>query len=296
MKSGLSRRQFGKLALKTGAGMALLGALDGFIIEPHFRMAAERIDIKLARLPAEFDGFRIAQLTDIHFGPNVGRKQVQKCIQMVRSFNPDLVVLTGDFVTHSMFSSNRKAEAKMAEPCADALIEFKEAPQIAILGNHDHWTDAGIVHGALAERGITVLRNASTPVERGGKRLWIAGVEDAYEGEANLSAAIARIPADEATILLAHEPDYADFVSHSEVDLQLSGHSHGGQVSIPGIGPLILPRLGRKYHTGHYCIGPLQLYTSRGVGVINPPVRFNCPPEVTLITLKSGPESLRTGA
>lgn len=283
----LSRRQFGKLALKTGAGLAALGAIDGFVVEPHFRMTTEHIDIKLARLPAEFDGFRIVQLTDIHFGPNIGTKHVQHCMEVVRSLNPDLVVLTGDFVTHAMFRSNRKAEAKFAEPCADALIEFKAAQQIAVLGNHDHWADARIVHGALADRGITVLRNASTVMERGGKRLWIAGVDDAYESKANLSAAIARIPADEATILLAHEPDYADYVSHAAVDLQLSGHSHGGQVRLPGVGPIILPALARKYHSGYYRIGELQLYTSRGVGVINPPVRFNCPPETTLITLKS---------
>ena len=156
-----------------------------------------------------------------------------------------------------------------------------------MLGNHDHWTDAEIVHRVLAERGITVLRNASFVLERGNKRLWIAGIDDAYEGKADLPAALAEVPTGEATILLAHEPDYADYVAPFPVDVQLSGHSHGGQVRLPGIGPLILPALARKYHTGRYRVGSLQLCTSRGIGVINPPVRFNCPPEVTLITLKS---------
>ena len=283
----LSRRQFGKLALKTGAGIALIGTLDGFVVEPHFRLAVESIEFKLSRLPAEFDGFRIVQLTDIHFGPNIGTKHVRKCMEAVRAFNPDLVVLTGDFVSHPLLKRNRKQGAKHAEPCADALVEFKDAPQIAILGNHDHWTDAEIVHGALAERGITVLRNASTVVERGGKRLWIAGVDDVFEGKADLTAALANVPVEEATILLAHEPDYADYVARFPVDLQLSGHSHGGQVRIPGVGPLILPALARKYHSGYYRVGGLQLYTSRGVGLINPPVRFHCPPEITLITLRS---------
>lgn len=287
MKIRFSRREFGKLALKTGASMALLGAVDGFLIEPHFRIVAERIDFKLARLPAEFDGFRIVELADIHFGPNIGGRHVEKCLQLAREFKPNLVVLAGDFVAHPFGKSYGPEGARFAEPCADALVRFKDIPQLAILGNHDHWNGPEIVHHALAERGIPVLRNASTVIERGGKRLWIAGVDDVFEGKADLSAALAKVPADEATILLAHEPDYADYVARYPVDLQLSGHSHGGQVRVPGMGPLILPALARKYHTGHYRIGPLQLYTSRGVGLINPPVRFNCPPEVTLITLKS---------
>lgn len=286
MQSPLSRRQFGKLALKTGAGLAVLAALDGFILEPHFRVVGERVDIVLSRLPMEFHGFRIAQLTDIHFGPNIGHSHVEKCLRVAHEFKPDVLALTGDFVGHPFRKGYGPEGARFAEPCSDALVGLKDVPQLAILGNHDHWNDAEIVHGALAERGITVLRNSSTVMERGGKRLWIGGVDDAFAGKADLPATLAKVPSGEATILLAHEPDYADYATRFPVDLQLSGHSHGGQVRLPGIGPLILPAMARKYHTGHYRIGALQLYTSRGVGVINPPVRFNCPPEVTLITLK----------
>jgi uncharacterized protein len=283
----LTRRQFGNIALKTGAGVALLGALDGFVVEPHFRAVTEHIEIKLQRLPQEFDGFRIAQLTDIHFGPNIGRKHLQKCMQVAHAFKPDLIVQTGDFVTQPLLERNRRESAKAAEPCADVLAEVKKVQQIAVLGNHEHGTNPDIVQRALVDRGITVLRNASLALERGSRRLWVAGIDDAFARQADLDAALARVPADEATILLAHEPDYADYAARFPVDLQLSGHSHGGQVRLPGIGPLILPTLARKYHTGHYYVRELQLYTSRGVGVINPPVRFNCPPEVTLITLRS---------
>ena len=279
-KHGRARRRPAKLEprplnmIKTALGEMARAA----VAEP-FMLSIERQEIFLRRLPKSLDGFRIVHLSDFHYGPMVNPEHLKRAVRAANELHADLIALTGDYISQ---------DRGYAAPCAEVVGRLRAKHGVyAVLGNHDHWTDAGIVHGALAERGITVLRNASTLVERGGKRLWIAGVEDAYEGEANLSAAIARIPAGEATILLAHEPDYADFVSHSEVDLQLSGHSYGGQVSIPGVGPLILPRLGRKYHTGHYCIGPLQLYTSRGVGVINPPVRFNCPPEVTLITLKS---------
>lgn len=288
MQSRLSRRQFGKLTLKTGAGLALLGAVDGFVIEPHFRVVGERINISLARLPLEFDGFRIAQLTDIHFGPNIGRWHVERCLEVTRAFNPDLVVLTGDFVGHPLGKGYGPEGARYAEPCSDVLVGgLKNVPQMAILGNHDHWNGPEIVRGALAERGISVLRNSSTAIERGAKRLWIAGVDDAFAGKADLQATLQKVPAGEATVLLAHEPDYADVATRFPIDLQLSGHSHGGQVRLPGIGPLILPRMAHKYHTGHYRVGNMQLYTNRGVGVINPPVRFNCPPEVTLITLKA---------
>jgi len=143
------------------------------------------------------------------------------------------------------------------------------------------------VHHALADRGITVLRNSSWVMERDGQRLWFAGIDDAFELKADMHATLARVPAGEATVLLAHEPDYADYAVRFPVDLQLSGHSHGGQVRLPGMGPLILPALARKYHTGLNRVGSLHVYTSRGIGVINPPVRFNCPPEVTLITLHS---------
>ena len=287
MQSRLSRRQFGRLALRAGAGLGLLAAIDGFVIEPHFRVVGERINIALARLPLEFDGFRIAQLTDIHFGPNIGRRHIERCLDVTRQFNPDLVVLTGDFVGHPLGKGYGPEGARYAEPCSDVLVGLKNVPQLAILGNHDHWNGSEIVHGALTERGITVLRNSSAAIERGTKRLWIAGADDALAAKADLQATLEKVPAGEATILLAHEPDYADYASRFPVDLQLSGHSHGGQVRLPGIGPLILPRMARKYHTGHYRVRNMQLYTSRGVGVINPPVRFNCPPEVTLITLKA---------
>ena len=112
-------------------------------------------------------------------------------------------------------------------------------------------------------------------------------MDDVYEGKQDLTKALARIPPSEAIVLLAHELDFADYSARFPVDLQLSGHSHGGQVRVPGIGPIILPTLGEKYHTGLNRVGNLQVYTSRGLGVINPPVRLNCKPEVTLITLQS---------
>jgi predicted MPP superfamily phosphohydrolase len=282
----VSRRRFVGGSLAGLAGLAAAASVvDGFLLEPQ-RAVAEHVEIKLPRLPEAFDGFRIAQLSDIHFGPYMTRPELDRAVNLAKEFKPSLVALTGDFVSHPWRQHNGLEGAKNAEPCADAFADWKSVPILAVLGNHDHWNDADLVGGALAERGIEVMRNKALPIEKDGQRLWIAGVDDVLEGWADLSRTTAGIPANEATILLAHEPDYADLASKAGIDLQLSGHSHGGQVRVPGVGPLVLPNLARKYHTGLNRVGNLQVYTTRGIGVINPPVRLNCPPEVTLITLK----------
>jgi len=175
-----------------------------------------------------------------------------------------------------------------AGPCAEILSELRARfGVLTVLGNHDAWTDVNIVTAALQEHRIPVLRNDVSLIEQKNSRLWIAGVEDVSTGEAKIWQAVKKRPAGEATILLAHEPDYADEVSQYNVDLQLSGHSHGGQVRFPVFGPLVLPALGRKYPMGLRRIGGLQLYTNRGIGMIEIPLRVNCPPEVTLFTLRA---------
>jgi predicted MPP superfamily phosphohydrolase len=282
--SAITRRTFFGRALAGAGFLAAVGAADVLFVEPR-TVAIERVNIKLARLPEAFHGFRIAQISDIHFGPYMGRAGVQRAVDIARRFSPDLVVLTGDFVSHAFHKPNGPDGARFAEPCADVLAAMKEIPKIAVLGNHDHWTDPNFVEGALNDRGIAVLRNSAVPLERGGQRLWIAGVDDVYARAADLSRALNGVPPQEATVLLAHEPDFADHTARFPVDLQLSGHSHGGQVRLPGIGALILPAMARKYPIGLNRVGSLQVYTNRGLGVINPPVRFHCPPEVTFVTL-----------
>jgi uncharacterized protein len=274
-------RRSALLAGVVGAGLSI----EGFGFEPRHPVA-KKIEIHLARLPEAFEGFRIAQITDIHFGPYMDQELLGRGVGLAQEFQPDVVTLTGDFVSHPLGRRNGPAGARHAEPCAEVFARWKGVPMLAVLGNHDHWNDAKIVAGTLAERGIRVLRNGSQAMEREGQRLWIAGIDDLLDGAPDLRQTLAGIPENEATLLMAHEPDFADHAARFPVDLQLSGHSHGGQVRIPGIGPLILPPLAHKYHTGLNRVGRLQVYTSWGLGVINPPVRLNCPPEVTLITLR----------
>lgn len=260
--------------------------VHSLLIEPR-DLAIERLDIRLRRLPEAFDGFRIVQISDIHYGPYMGRRGVQAAVDAAIALRPDAVVLTGDFVSHDFGRRNGPEGARHAEPCADVLRQFAPVPAFAVLGNHDHWNNATIVAGAFHDAGLQMLRNQALALERAAARLWIAGIDDAWAGTADLPHTLRRVPAGEATVVLVHEPDVADYVARFPVDLQLSGHSHGGQVRLPGIGPIILPSMAQKYPEGLNRVGNLQVYTNRGIGVIAPPVRFNCPPEVTLITLRS---------
>jgi predicted MPP superfamily phosphohydrolase len=277
----LTRRKF--IAGAALSGLASIVLADTVFVEPR-NLVARRVDVRLKRLPEAFEGFRIAQISDIHYGPYMGAAGVERAVVLAQSFHPHLLALTGDFVSHPLGRPNGRAGARFVEPCADVLARC-EVRKVAILGNHDHWNHAGMVEGGLKERGISVLRNAALALERGTDKLWIAGIDDAWVHAADLSLALRDIPANQATVLLSHEPDFADHASRYPVDLQLSGHSHGGQVRLPGVGALILPTLARKYPMGLNQAGNLQVYTNVGLGVINPPVRFLCPPEVTFLSL-----------
>lgn len=280
----LTRREFFSRFLIGASAVTTIAGGDALFLEPR-HLVSESVAIRLKRLPNEFHGFRIAQISDVHFGPYMGKRRLQRALQLAQSFRPDLLALTGDFVSHPFGEDNGIRGAHYAEPCADVLATLTGIPVVAILGNHDHWNNAKIVEGALHDRGIPVLRNRSLPLERGRSRIWIAGVDDALVRAADLAETLREVPPSEAVVLLAHEPDFADYAARFPVDLQLSGHSHGGQVRLPGIGALVLPSLAKKYPEGLNQVGPLQVYTNRGLGVINPPVRFNCPPEVTFVTL-----------
>jgi hypothetical protein len=250
------------------------------------------VDIALPRLPPNLDGLTIAHLSDFHFDPYFSVTPIEAAIRIVNDVKPDLVVLTGDFVTLPLLQTRATVmdAVRQAEPCADLLRQL-HAPlgTWAVLGNHDVFTHPLHVDASLRESGIRVLRNRAAPLERGGSRIWLAGVDDVLAGGDDLDRALRGIPSVEAVILLVHEPDFADRAANYSVDLQLSGHSHGGQVRFPFVGALYLPQLARKYPLGLREIGRLKLYTNPGVGTLRIPVRWNCPPEVTLIRLRSLP-------
>jgi predicted MPP superfamily phosphohydrolase len=279
----ITRRKFIRLGAAT-ATVAL--AADSVLIEPN-RLRVVRQQISLERWPERLNGFTIALLSDFHYDPYFSKHPIHAAVGMVNALQPDLIALTGDFVSLPLFKRNDAASAQVAEPCAEILRQMHAPHGLwAVMGNHDFYSDPQHVTSALRAVEIEVLANQSAPIEVSGARFWISGVNDVLSHTADLRAALHDVPEGEATVLLAHEPDYADHVARFPIDLQLSGHSHGGQVRVPFVPPLYLPDLARKYIYGLHQIGALTLYTNPGVGTVGLPVRFNCPPEITLITLQ----------
>jgi len=280
-----TRRKFIRLAAT--AGVAAL-AVDATLIAPNLPRIVRK-EIALRRWPERLEGFTIALLSDFHYDPHFSVHPLRSSIGMVNALHPDLIVLTGDFVSDP-FSGNKADKARAAyaaEPCAQLLRQMQAPYGLwAVLGNHDAVTDPNRVTNSLSAQGIQVLGNHSVAIEGSGARFWLAGVDDVMEKRSDLDATLHRVPANESVILLAHEPDFADYVARFSVDLQLSGHSHGGQVRIPFVRPLWLPPLAKKYIWGLYKIGGLTLYTNPGLGTVGVPVRMNCPPEITLLTVR----------
>lgn len=285
----VSRRGF----LRLGAALVGGGALGGLGIglrEPH-EIVVNRIEIALRRLPAALDGLRVAQLSDIHFDSFLGDDHVRRAVELTNAERPDLAVITGDFITAdpSGSSRNHKAIAERAYPCAQ-ILNALQAPlgRFAVLGNHDYEADADIVADALHSGGsISVLRNQTFAIEKSGARMWLAGIDNLTFGRARPEKTLHGVPGQECTLAAIHEPDIADRLRHLPVDLQISGHSHGGQIRLPLVGALFLPRWARKYPRGLYQLGEMQLYTNSGIGVIGLPMRLFCPPEVTIFTLRT---------
>jgi len=277
-----TRRQFLRWTAAAGA-VALAG--DSILLAPT-RPRIVRQDFFLSRWPERLNGFTVAFLSDFHYDPYFSVHPLHAAIPMVNDFRPDLIVLGGDFVSVPLIGDDRKA-AFAAEPCARLLRQMTAPHGIwAVLGNHDEGTDHKRVTGALQGENIQVLANQSQAIERDGARIWLAGVNDVLSKTADLPKTLRRIPAGEAVILLAHEPDFADQAAKYPIDLQLSGHSHGGQVRIPLLPPLYLPKMAKKYIWGSHQVGSLKLYTTAGLGTIGVPIRLNCPPEITLLTLR----------
>jgi hypothetical protein len=233
----------------------------------------------LPRLDPEFEGFRLVQISDIHIGTWISRQQLSEAVDLANSLQPDIMVLTGDFVT---FEPQRFADELINE-----LSRLSpRLASLAILGNHDHWTDARLIRDILSHSGIIDLSNRIYTIERNSAVLHIAGIDDYMNEQDRLDLVLAELPDEGAAILLAHEPDFADISAQTgRFDLQLSGHAHGGQVYLPLIGPPFLPGFGRKYYSGLYQVNGMLQYTNRGLGTAEFQVRYNCRPEISVITL-----------
>ena len=255
------------------------------LMEPNW-FKVETLSLKLPRLSRRFSGLRIAQISDIHMGGWMDAERFKHVADLIIEEHPDLLLITGDFlIGHD--------HADISQQAVDDLIVGLSGltdaiPTFAVLGNHDYWTDPDTVRSILKFSGITDLTNTVFTLRREDENLHLCGVDDIWEGQARLDDVLAKLKDNGAAILLAHEPDFADTsAATGRFDLQLSGHTHGGQVVIPLMGPPVLPYMGRKYPSGLYRVGKMFQYTNRGVGMARLPLRINCPPEITILVLES---------
>jgi hypothetical protein len=277
----ITRRSF--LAGGAAAGLGL-AAYSGTHARHEFQVTNRTF--ALPELPDSFIGLRMVQMSDIHLEEYTEPWFLEEMVRQVNALNPEVVLLTGDFVSRGPLPERVAWNA--AGVCAEVLSTLKAPHRYAVLGNHDVAVGANHVIAPLEAHGIPVLVDSFVQIQRGPDILWLCGTDDAGTRHPDLNLTIPAF-AKQPVILMCHEPDYADHVvKHPRfplIDLMLSGHTHGGQVRLPVIGPLILPPMGKKYVEGVFHLGHMQLFVNRGIGTVGLPFRLNCPPELTHITL-----------
>ncbi|MEK7795143.1 MAG: metallophosphoesterase, partial [Candidatus Hydrogenedentota bacterium] len=283
-----SRRQF--LKYSAGAGLIFVpGSVGTYstVIEPG-ELVLRRYTAPIRDLPASFEGLSIAQVSDTHYGPYVSLRYLEHMVERVNNLRPDLVALTGDYVLHS---------PRAIDGGVQVLSKLRARLGIAgVLGNHDHWEGADEIRERFASIGVPLIDNSRLFLtesglvsDPSGNAIAIAGLGDLWEDRVSFASALDGLPPDMPRVLLSHNPDTAEARegANHRVDLMLSGHTHGGQVSVPGHGAILLPSAyGRKYEGG-WCEGPhFPAIVSRGVGMAFLPIRFRVPPEIVLVTLR----------
>jgi predicted MPP superfamily phosphohydrolase len=283
--------------LRLAAGVLLAGAAAlayATKVEPTW-LAVTRRELTLPRLPTALDGLRVAHLSDFHLSRIVSRDYLAACVATAMAKRPDLILLTGDFVTR-----RPRYAADIPE-----LLKPLSAPLgvYAVLGNHDTCVGASAISAAVEASGARMLRNRHERVAVNGTELWLAGIDCPHHEQyraagwkrahwarlyrRSLDAALNGIPPDAFCILLAHTPDVIRDAARRGVDLMLSGHTHGGQVRFPLLGATVVPsRYGHRYAAGAFQVENTTLYVSRGLGTVRFPLRFLCRPELAIFTLR----------
>jgi uncharacterized protein len=277
----LTRRNFLRGSAFAAAGLALYSAE---IARHELSVLTHTIGIN--NLPDAFHGFRIAQVSDIHFDEYTEPYFVRRVVNEVNRLKPDLVALTGDFISIGPLGKDFAYGAMFR--CLEILRGI-QAPRFACMGNHDSIIGAPVLHPIFDSFDVPLLMNQHVPIERDGQRMWLCAVGDYLTEVPKLDLTIPAAP-DGPVLLMCHAPDYADeVIAHPRghlVDFMISGHTHGGQVRIPFLPPYHLPEGGQKYVEGLFRFNQMQLYVNKGIGAIGLPFRLNCPPEITLFTLE----------
>ncbi len=239
----------------------------------------EHVEATIPQLPRPFRNYRIVHISDIHYGQWIYSDRLDGVVELINKNNPDLVAITGDFVSYLLDDS--------IEEMAIPLKKLKPNDlTVAVLGNHDHWAGVEKVRKILKNSNICDVSNDFVTIWKEGSKLNIAGVDSATVKKDRLDLVLKKMPPDGPAVLLAHEPDLAKkSAATKRFSLQLSGHSHGGQFIIPALGTPFRGHLCMKYPAGKYKVGDMIQYTNRGLGTNNYWFRINCPPEITVISL-----------
>jgi predicted MPP superfamily phosphohydrolase len=265
-------------------GIGITVATGGYArrVSPY-HVEYTRVPMPLRGLPETFEGFRMVQVTDLHTGRCTPVSYLQQVIEHVNEMRPDLVCVTGDLVSH---------DPDWVDAACNIVAGLKK-PVLVTFGNHDYspthetWAStevADAMQARLQDLGVTVLRNKSMPIERGGGRIWIVGLEDVWSGRFSPAEAFAGVNIDEPVIALSHSPDSVFALEKFGAQWIVAGHTHGGQLRIPILGPLFLPVKHKEFDKGEFRVGRARMYVSRGVGC-KVPARFRCRPEVTTFVL-----------
>jgi predicted MPP superfamily phosphohydrolase len=241
----------------------------------------EHVEVTINNLDPIFDDYCIVNISDIHLGQWISSKHLEGVVDLINNQKPDAIAITGDFVSYILEDVAEDLEVALKR------LNPKEI-SIAVLGNHDHWMGADKIREILKKCNIIDVSNDVYTLKRGEAQLHLAGVDSVMLNKQRLDIVIGKLPDEGPAILLAHEPDFADVSSSTgRFSLQISGHSHGGQFIIPGLGTFIRGPHFIKYPHGKYQVGEMIQYTSRGLGTNIFWFRINCDPEITIFQLKS---------
>jgi predicted MPP superfamily phosphohydrolase len=277
--AGRALLPMGPISIDAALTGALVAAFGGAVLALSGRPRLRQHTIFIPGLPEAFDGYRIAQISDLHCGPFASGARVDGWVGRVNRLEADLVAVTGDLIASGSAFVGVVAKSLGKLRARDGVF--------AAMGNHDYFTDGEELARALERAGLTLLRNRGVQVQRDGAAIYVAGVDDTWTHRNDLGKALAARPAAMPALLLAHDPALFPDAAARAVDLTLSGHTHGGQIGVPFLAKRFnLARIMTPFTTGTYHVGASTLYVNRGLGTTGLPVRIFVPAEISLLTLR----------
>jgi len=281
MKFNLQRnlRPMRNKRLKIRIFPVILLLLGYLLFEPYW--IEEKVTVFVDEdIPASFNNTKIVFISDIHHGPFFSRSRVERLVKRINRMNPDLILLGGDYVHR---------DSKYIEPFFEEAKKFKARLGVfGVLGNHDHWEGASLTQRWMREAGIKVLDNTAYWIEQDGVRIKLGGIGDYFVDHYTVKPTIKDVTVADFVILVSYNPDFAEELDTDKIDLMLSGHTHGGQVTLFGWwAPIIPSRHGQKYRTGLVATPNTKVLISNGIGTVTPPVRFFARPQINIIVLQN---------